>query len=110
MLLQTDAPLSVPPIECALTAASHAWNAALATAEADPEAYLYACVVALLEVPLKAFTTIRALLTLYDTPTRALTERAIDLCQLSGVDLNPRVALDAACALRLRLLMDGALV
>src|SRR5262245_60239088 len=99
MPLQTDVPLAVPLVECALTAATHAWNAALATAQADHEADLYACVITLLEERLKAFTTIRALLTLYDTPNRALTERAMDLCRLSGVDLNPRVALDAACAL-----------
>jgi hypothetical protein len=109
MLQQTSALPPAPPIKCALTAATHAWNAALKTAQADQEAYLYACVVALLEEPLKAFSTIRALLTVYDTSNRALTQRAVELCDVSGVDLDPRVALGAACALRLRQLMDGAI-
>jgi hypothetical protein len=36
-----------------------------------------------------------------------LMQRVVGLCQVSGGELDPRVALEAACALRLRQLLDG---
>jgi hypothetical protein len=64
-------------------------------------------VVALLAEQFKPITTIRALLRLSVAPDPALMQRVVGLCHASGGALDPRVALDAACALRLRQLLDG---
>jgi hypothetical protein len=64
-------------------------------------------VVALLAEQFKPITTIRALLRLSVAPDPTLMQRVVGLCQVSGGELDPRVALEAACALRLRQLLDG---
>ena len=63
--------------------------------------------VALLAEQFKPITTIRALLRLSVAPDPALMPRVVGLCQVSGGELDPRVALEAACALRLCQLLDG---
>jgi hypothetical protein len=97
------------PLDNQFTAAAETWNAALSTARADRDAQSYRHVVALLEEQFKPITTLRALLRLSMAPDPALLRRVVGLCQLTGVALDPRIAFDAACALRLCQLQDGAL-
>jgi len=108
MVLQTST-YAPPPLDDQFTAAAQLWNAALSTARADREAQSYGHVVALLEEQFKLITNVRALLGLVLTPPPALLQRVVGLCQLSGVELDPQVAFNAACALRLYQLQDGAL-
>jgi hypothetical protein len=109
MLQQMSAPTLDPPIDELFTAAAQTWNTALSKAGADREAQSYGRVVSLLAEQFKSVTTIRALLYVSATPDSALLRRVARLCELSGVRLDPRVALDATCALRLLQLQDGAL-
>lgn len=97
------------PLDNQFTAAAEAWNAALSTARADRDAQSYRQVVALLAEQFKPITTLRALLRLAVAPDPALLRRVVDLCHLTGVALDPRVAFHAACALRMCQLQDGAL-
>ena len=109
MLQQMSAPTLNPPVDEFFTPAAQTWNAALSKAGADREALSYGRVVSLLAEQLKSITTIRALLCVAATPDSALLRLAAGLCELSGVELDPHLALDATCALRLRQLQDGAL-
>ena len=107
MLQQTYQPALLRPSKDDLTAAAWRWTSALSSAQAGADTYLYGCVVALLAEQFTPITTIRALLRLSASPDPALMQRVVSLCQLSGGELDPHVALDAACALRLRQLLDG---
>src|SRR5215831_4799135 len=102
MLQQMSATTLHPPVDEQFTAAAQTWNTALSKAGADREAQSYSHVVSLLAEQFKSITTIRALLCVSATPNSALLRRAAGLCELSGVELDPHVALDATCALRLR--------
>jgi hypothetical protein len=107
MLQQTYQPALVRPSEDDLTAAAWRWTSALRSAQAGADAYSYGCVVSLLAEQFTPVTTIRVLLRLSVSPNPALMQRVVGLCEVSGGELDPHVALDAACALRLRQLLDG---
>ena len=109
MFQQTYARALFLPLDDQFTTAAQTWNTAWEMARADRDAQSYSHVVALLAEEFKPITTPRALLLLAVAPDPVLLRRVVGLCELSGVNLNPRVAFGAACALRLRQLQDGAL-
>jgi hypothetical protein len=113
MLQQTHRPAYSPvpavPVQSEFTVAVHSWNTALLQARSSDMADLYACVVTLTLSSLARYTTIRDLLTAYQSPASTLTEQVMDLCGAGDARLDPHVAFGAACALRLRQLMEQAI-
>jgi hypothetical protein len=119
MLQQTHRPayrtVPTPPIQSDFTLQSdfttavHTWNTALMQARSSDMADLYACVVTITLSSLACYTTIRDLLTAYKSPASSLSEQVMDLCGAGDARLDPSVAFGAACALRLRQLMEQAI-
>ena len=109
MLQQTSTDVPNLPLDTQFTAATETWNAALSIAREHRDAQSYRQVIVLLEEQFKPITTLRALLRLSVAPDPSLLRRVVGLCQLTGVALDPQVAFNAACALRLCQLQDGAL-
>lgn len=113
MLQQTHRPSyrTVPPapVQSDFTTAVHSWNAALLQARSSEMADLYACVVTITLSSLARYTTIRELLTAYESPASSPIEQVMDLCGAGDARLDPSVAFGAACALRLRQLMEQAI-
>jgi len=108
MLQQSYHSTSAPPLQSEITATVHTWEAALVTARGGRDVDVYAAAMVPLLDALQRHTTIHALLTAYTAPDAALARQAKDLCDAGGAHLDPHVALGAACALRLRQLMDVA--
>jgi hypothetical protein len=97
------------PAQGSIREAIYAWQWALVTSRASEEAARYAAVVAIVKESLDRFTTIQDLLKAYNAPDLGLKSRVFALCGDGFIRLQPQVALGAACALRLRQLMDVAI-
>lgn len=87
----------------------HEWGMALAAAHASREAALYACVVVLVMESLDRFQSIHDLIKAYCVPDLGLKSRVLALCDDGQIRLQSQVVLGAACALRLRQLMEQAI-
>ena len=87
----------------------HAWNSALAVARASQKADLYACVIVLVMDPLDRYTTVQELVKAYAAPDIGLRSRVLALCGDGAIRLQPHLILGAACALRLRQLIEAAI-
>jgi hypothetical protein len=99
----------VVPSYSAISGILHAWNSALATASASRGAEHYARVVALVMESLDRYATVHDLIEVYCAPDIGLKSRVLALCGDGDIQLQPQVVLGAACALRLRQLMDAAI-
>jgi hypothetical protein len=69
----------------------------------------YAAVVSIVRESLNRFTTIQDLMKAYAAPDIGLRSRVLALCGDGAIRLQPQLVLGAACALRLRQLMDAAI-
>jgi hypothetical protein len=97
------------PAQGSIREAIYAWQWALVTWRASQEAARYAAVVAIVKESLDRFTAIQDLLQAYNAPDIGLKSRVLALCGEGSIRLQPQVVLGAACALRLRQLMDVAI-
>jgi hypothetical protein len=92
-----------------ISAILHEWNRALATVQASREAALNASLVMLVKEALDRYTAIQDLIKAYCTPDIGLKSRVLALCGDGAIRLQPQLVLGAACALRLRQLMEEAI-
>lgn len=97
------------PAQCSIREAIYTWQWALVTVRASQEAARYAAVVAIVSEALNRFTSIQDLLKAYNAPDIGLKSRVLAMCGEGSIRLQPQVVLGAACALRLRQLMDVAI-
>jgi hypothetical protein len=85
------------------------WNTALATASASRDADRYACVMVLVMESMDHYNTVHNLIKAYCAPDIGLKSQVLVLCGDGEIRLQTQVVLGAACALRLRQIMEAAI-
>jgi hypothetical protein len=85
------------------------WQAASASIKGRAQAERYASAVAQILTILQSYTTVEGLVSAYHSPAVVLQRLVLDVCRASGAQLQPRLVIGAACAQRLRQLMENAI-
>ncbi len=88
----------------------HEWHVALAAVHASAKAEIYEYAVALVVAYLSDRRTFGALLNAFFAPDRDLRRLITELCTEGEAQLEPQLLLGASCALRLRHLVEDAVV
>lgn len=86
--------------------ALHEWHTAFRTVGASADAEVYACAADLVVEYLRDRDTFAELLTAFFYPEPPLTQLIAELCAEGEIFLQPHVLIGAACALRLRQLLQ----